>query len=137
MPGHAPTHAVIDEAALKQLIERFYARVRADDLIGPLFNEAVGDWPEHLYKLQSFWSGVMLRSGRYKGRPLPAHIQHADRISAASFDRWLALWRETTMELFEPAAAAALQKKAGRIAESLNLGIRFSRGDILQPREAA
>jgi hemoglobin len=137
MPGHAPTHAVIDEAALKQLIERFYARVRADDFIGPLFNEAVGDWPEHLNKLQSFWSGVMLASGRYKGRPLPAHIQHADRISDASFDRWLALWGQTTSELFEPAAAAALQEKAGRIAESLKLGIRFARGDVLQPRRAA
>lgn len=125
-------HATIDEAALQQLIGRFYARVRADDVIGPLFNEAVGDWPEHLDKLQSFWSGVMLASGRYTGRPLPAHVQHGDRISTASFERWLALWRQTTTELFEPAPAAALQEKAGRIAESLQLGLRFSRGDGLQ-----
>lgn len=130
-------HATIDEAALGQLVEQFYARVRADDVIGPLFNEAIGDWPEHLAKLQAFWSGVMLASGRYKGRPLPAHIRHGDRITSASFDRWLALWRQATTELFEPAPAAALQEKAGRIAESLQLGILFSRGGLARPCETA
>jgi hemoglobin len=128
---HGPARATIDEASLQRLIEHFYARVRTDDLIGPLFNEVVNDWTEHLDKLQSFWSSVMLTSGRYKGGPLPAHIKHGDRISGASFDRWLALWRQTTEELFEPAAAASLQEKADRIAESLQLGIRFAgRGDL-------
>jgi hemoglobin len=137
VPRDSALHATIEEASLQQLIERFYARVRADDVIGSLFNDAVADWPEHLNKLQSFWSSVMLTSGHYKGRPLPVHIQHADRISGASFDRWLALWRQTTAELFEPAAAAALQEKAERIAESLQLGIRFARGGGLQSSAAA
>jgi hemoglobin len=137
MPRDSVLHAAIDEASLRHLIERFYARVRADDVIGPLFNDAVADWSDHLDKLQSFWSSVMLTSGRYKGRPLPAHVQHADRISNASFDRWLSLWRQTTAELFEPAAAATLQEKAERIAESLQLGIRFSRGGGLQSSAAA
>jgi len=130
-------HDTIDESALHQLVERFYARVRADDRIGPLFNEAIDDWPGHLDKLQSFWSSVMLTSGRYKGRPLPAHIRHSDRISPPAFERWLALWKQTTDELFEPAAAAALQDKAARIAESLQLGIAFARGDGLCPSAAA
>jgi hemoglobin len=120
-------YRTIDEAALHRLVDTFYARVRADERIGPLFNEAIADWPEHLDKLQSFWSSVMLTSGRYKGRPLPAHIKHGDRMPAAAFDRWLALWKQTTSELFEPAAAAALQDKADRIAESLQLGIAFAR----------
>ena len=74
----------------------FYARVRQDALIGPVFNGAIGDWPEHLDKLQAFWSSVMLTSGRYKGRPLPAHISHGATITPATFERWLELWRETT-----------------------------------------
>lgn len=41
----------IDEAALERLIPAFYARVRADADIGPLFNAAVHDWAEHLEKL--------------------------------------------------------------------------------------
>lgn len=137
MPRDSVLHATIDERSLKQLIDRFYARVRADDVIGSLFNDAIADWSGHLDKLQSFWSSVMLTSGRYKGRLLPAHVQHADRLSVASFDRWLALWRQTTTELFEPSAAAALQEKAERIAESLQLGIRFARGGGLQSSAVA
>ena len=50
----------ISEEALGQLVQRFYARVRQDPLIGPVFNDAISDWPEHLQKLQAFWSSVML-----------------------------------------------------------------------------
>lgn len=117
----------ITEDALRLLVQRFYARVRGDALIGPVFNRAIADWPEHLEKLQAFWSSVMLTSGRYKGRPLPAHAKHADEIDAASFQRWLSLWRETTDQMFAPPIAAAFQVKAGRIAESLALGIAYSR----------
>jgi hemoglobin len=117
----------ITEDSLRHLVDAFYARVRMDPLIGPVFNAAIADWPEHLDKLQSFWSSVMLTSGRYKGRPLPAHIRHADAISPASFQRWLAIWRETTGEMLDPESALALQEKAARIAESLSLGISFHR----------
>jgi hemoglobin len=117
----------ITEASLKALVDSFYSKVRLDPLIGPVFDAAIDDWPEHLDKLQAFWSSVMLTSGRYKGRPLPAHVKHADSISTASFDRWLGLWRETTDGMLDAASAAALQDKARRIAESLSLGIAFHR----------
>ena len=117
----------ISEEALQVLVDRFYGKVRQDPLIGPVFNGAISNWPEHLDKLQAFWSSVMLTSGRYKGRPLPAHVKHGDSIDAAAFARWLGLWQETTGELFDPPLAAALQDKAKRIAESLSMGIAFSR----------
>ena len=117
----------ISEDSLQVLVPAFYARVRRDPDIGPIFESAVDDWPAHFEKLQAFWSSVMLGSGRYKGRPLPAHVRHADAITGAGFERWLGLWRETTADLFVPAAAAALQDKAARIAESLSLGIAFNR----------
>ncbi|WP_225421207.1 group III truncated hemoglobin [Sphingomonas parva] len=117
----------ITEDGLRVLVETFYAKVRQDPAIGPVFNAAIDDWPEHLEKLQAFWSSVTLGTGRYKGRPMPAHIKHADSISAASFERWLALWAETSGELFEAGPAAALQDKAGRIAESLAMGMAFHR----------
>jgi hemoglobin len=118
----------ITEEALGRLVGRFYAKVRSDALLGPVFNGAVEDWPEHLDRLQSFWSSVMLTSGRYKGRPLPAHLKHGAAMTAERFERWLALWEETTGELFPPAAAESLQLKAARIGESLFLGIRFAAG---------
>lgn len=115
----------IDEAGLARLVDAFYARVREDAELGPIFNDAIGDWPEHLDKLKAFWSSIMLTSGRYKGQPVPAHVKHKGRITLELFERWLALWAQTTNELMVPDAAAALQSKAARIAESLQLAMFF------------
>ena len=115
----------IDEAGLERLIPLFYARVRADALLGPVFNDAVHDWPEHLDRLVAFWSSVMLTSGRYKGNPMVAHLKHKPSLAPEMFERWLALWAEVTEEVMPAAAAAALQAKAARIAESLQLALFF------------
>ena len=120
-------HHEITEESLGTLVDAFYTKVRQDALIGPIFNAAVEDWDHHLPTLKAFWSSVMLGTGRYKGRPLPAHLKHGDAISSEGFARWLQLWRETTAELFDSAPAMALQDKADRIAESLSLGISFHR----------
>jgi len=117
--------AEIDEDGLKRLVALFYQRVRNDSLLGPVFNEAIADWPAHLNQLSAFWSSVMLTSGRYKGNPMAAHLKHGNRISPELFSRWLALWNATSAELMPAAAAAALQAKAARIAESLQLALFY------------
>jgi hemoglobin len=116
----------IDEAVLPDLVDRFYARVRQDPEIGPVFNAAIEDWDVHLEKLAAFWSSVMLTSGRYKGNPFAAHVKHP--LTPAMFERWLALWGQTVDEMFEPAVAAQFRAKAQRIAESLKLGMFFRPG---------
>lgn len=115
----------IDDEGLRRLIEAFYACVRADAELGPVFNDAVHDWPEHLTRLAAFWSSVMLASGRYKGQPVAAHLQHKERITPELFDRWLLLWKQTTDEMMVPGDAALLQAKAAQIAESLQLALFF------------
>ncbi|GGD53179.1 group III truncated hemoglobin [Croceicoccus pelagius] len=115
----------INDEGLGRLVEAFYARVRADEELAPIFNDAITDWPEHLRKLTDFWSSVMLTSGRYKGQPVPAHMRHRSRITPELFERWLGLWTETTDAMMEPAAASALQDKARRIAQSLQLAMFF------------
>jgi hemoglobin len=129
--------AGIDEAGLERLVHAFYARVREDAELGPIFNRAIDDWPEHLGKLTAFWSSVMLTSGRYKGQPVPAHLKHRDRITPELFQRWLALWGETARELMAPEGAAALEAKAARIAESLQLALFFRLDGQPGPRPAA
>lgn len=116
---------LISEDQLQRLIPRFYARVRDDALIGPVFNSAIADWTHHLEKLVAFWSSVMLTSGRYKGNPVAAHLKHLPTITPPMFDRWLTLWTEVTGEMLPAPAAAALQGKAARIAESLRLALYF------------
>jgi hemoglobin len=117
--------AEIDETQLEAVIPRFYARVRQDALIGPVFDGAIVDWDDHLKKLVAFWSSVMLTSGRYKGNPVAAHMKHMGAITPAMFDRWLALWAEVTEEMLPGPTASLLQRKAERIAESLKLALYF------------
>lgn len=119
------TEPEMTEQELADVIAAFYTRVRRDPELGPIFNGTVRDWEEHLQTLASFWSSVMLTTGRYKGNPLAVHMKHVEAISPALFDRWLALWRETTSELLTASVAAQLQAKAERIAESLKLGLFF------------
>lgn len=115
----------VDEKDLARLVERFYATVKADALIGPVFNDAIDDWPEHLEKLTAFWSSLMLMSGRYKGAPMAAHLEHRARITPAMFERWLALWREATEAEMPPAIAGSMQVKAERIARSFKFALKL------------
>jgi hemoglobin len=130
------THGIegIDEAGLQRLVARFYASVRADERLGPVFERAVDDWPRHLDRLAAFWSSVMLTSGRYKGSPMAAHLSHAAALTPDLFDRWLALWQSATEAEMPPAAAAALHAAAARIARSLQLALvsRSAAGHGLQ-----
>ena len=123
------TEPAITQDQLTQVVAAFYGRVRRDPELGPIFNGAVEDWDEHLQTLASFWSSVMLTTGRYKGNPMIAHLKHKSVIEPAMFDRWLQLWRETASEVLDDAGAAAVAAKAERIAESLQLGMFFK----LQP----
>jgi hemoglobin len=118
---------LLEEAAIKPLVGRFYERVRADAELGPVFSEAVLDWDDHHARLADFWSSVMLATGRYKGNPVALHIRHSKALTPAAFNRWLSLWRETTEELLPLPVARAMQAKAERIAESLQLAIRHRR----------
>ena len=115
----------MSEDDIGRLVDRFYERVRRDDVLGRLFNNAVQDWPEHLETLRAFWSSVMLTSGRYKGSPMAAHLRHRGAIRPEMFDRWLDLWRETASATLAGPDAAAVVAKAERIAESLKLALFF------------
>lgn len=115
----------VTEEMIHDLVHGFYAKVRADSEIGPIFARVIGDdWDPHLAKMCDFWSGVMLTSGRYKGSPMLAHMR-LKMIRPEHFQRWLALFRETAKELFAPDIANAFVLRAENIARSLQLGMFF------------
>ena len=120
----------VNEEGLARLVARFYATVRTDPLIGPLFNDAIDDWPEHLEKLTAFWSSLMLTSGRYKGAPMAAHLKHRSRITPEMFDRWLALWRTAIEAEMPPGIAAAMQAKAERIAQNFKFALKLDLASV-------
>ncbi len=109
-------HAPFNEQSIATLVDTFYARVREDDLIGPVFNRVVADWPEHLAKLKDFWSSVVLSAGTYKGNPMMAHLPIPE-MDPEHLERWLSLWNLTLSEIFEPEIAEIFLGKAIMVGE--------------------
>lgn len=119
---------VITEESIKNLVDRFYAKVRSDTELGPIFKSTIGendqDWKPHLRRMYAFWSSVMLTSGRYHGNPMQKHkdLPHFDE---SLFDTWLALFAETAHEVHNTAIAQRYIDRSKRIAESLKLGLYY------------
>lgn len=115
----------VDRASIGTLVRQFYSRVRRDERLGPIFTrEITGDWEPHLEKMTDFWNSVILKSGDYHGRPVPAHLK-LKGVTEADFDIWLALFRETASELFAPEIAVVFIERAERTATSLKLAMFF------------
>lgn len=115
--------APLNQQNIAILVDRFYARIQQDALLGPVFNSAIGDhWPEHIAKLTNFWTSALLASGRYKGNPMMAHLA-IPQMDHHHFSRWIELWSQTTTEVFGPETSTALVAKASGMGERL---IEFS-----------
>ncbi len=97
---------VVGEARLRALVAAFYRRVRADDLIGPMYPP--DDWAGAEKRLADF---LIYRFGgsptyleerghpRLRGRHLPFAIGEAER------DRWLQLMEAAMTEIELPGEA--------------------------------
>lgn len=121
----------IDEAMIHGLVHSFYDQVRADPMLGPVFEARISDWPPHLARMCAFWSSVVLMTGRYHGRPMQAHAPLP--LGGTHFDRWLSLFEATARDVCPPLAADVFIEKAQMIAQSLELGIAMHRGHVLGP----
>jgi hemoglobin len=111
----------LDEELLVALVHGFYAKVRSDAVLGPIFEERIADWGPHLERMTAFWSSVALMTGRYHGAPVPAHARLP--VDWSHFERWLALFRETAHEVCPPEGAAHVIERAERIARSLHMAV--------------
>ncbi len=123
----------IDDAMIEQLVRAFYARVRQDLLIGPIFDARIVDWEPHLQRMCAFWSSVALMTGRYHGQPMKLHLPLP--IDADHFDRWLMLFETTAREVCPAKAADHFIIRAHTIAESLELGIASTQKVLLRKGE--
>jgi hemoglobin len=120
----------IDAVFISHLVERFYAAIREDEILGPIFTKHVADWPNHLARMKDFWASITLESGRYSGNPMQKHIAIGG-LDAAHFARWRGLWDQTLAEVApSPQVADRFRDAATRIGESLLTGIEIDRGGL-------
>ncbi|UOQ96478.1 group III truncated hemoglobin [Hymenobacter sp. 5317J-9] len=114
---------ITTEADVKLLVDTFYAKVNQDALLDPIFNGfAQVDWSKHLPNMYDFWSGLLLGTGRYRGRPFPKHVPLP--IDATHFQRWVALFLMTVDELFAGPTAEEGKLRGQAIAQVFEARLR-------------
>jgi len=120
----------LDEAVVGRVVERFYERVRQDDLLGPIFAERITDWPVHLGRMKQFWRSVLLGTGEFSGNPMVKH-QGIPGLEERHFAHWLDLFYQTLREECpQSAGVTEYGARARMIAESLLIGIEMRRDGL-------
>ena len=108
---------------LSRLLRHFYADVRQDPLIGPIFNTQIKDWKHHLEVIASFWETIIGGPSTY-ARPMP--MKHLTlRLREEDFERWLFLWQANCRAQLSGDVAKEMIDLANHIAHRLRtiLGI--------------
>jgi len=113
---------VITEESIRLMVDAFYADVRADAVLGPVFENALhGRWSEHMPRMYAFWGRILLGTGDFQGNVFGTHMALAG-IEPEHFVHWLSLFRDTVTRIFEDAPASEILEIADRIAGALQLG---------------
>ncbi len=116
----------ITEDDIAAITQAFYASVRADDLLSPIFNKVIGTtddkWGPHVDHINSFWSNIFLKTGRFTGSPLAKHAP-LPGLTPAHFTRWLELFASAGQKTLPPAKQQAFSQTANRIAQSFQMAL--------------
>ncbi|WP_204345713.1 group III truncated hemoglobin [Psychroserpens algicola] len=113
------------------LVKTFYDKVRADETLGPFFNETIKDWEAHLDHLTTFWETSLFMTKtleeKYYGNPLEVHVKvdamHDNSITEMHFGIWLNLWAQTLNSLFEGEVAENAKRRARKMGTFMYLKI--------------
>ena len=128
-----PTTELCTEEEIKHLVHSFYAKVRVDPMLAPVFASHVQDWDAHLPKMVDFWSSVLRKTARYRGTPMPTHAA-LPGLTPTLFERWLELFRATTAAQPNQAFRERADEVARRVAQSLWFGYQLYREPDREPR---
>ncbi|ADV49238.1 group III truncated hemoglobin [Cellulophaga sp. E16_2] len=105
-----------NRADVSVLVRSFYAKVRVDKVLGPIFNGIITDWETHLELLTDFWETQLFLKRKYHGNPIKAHNEVDKKmnygVTPEHFGLWLNLWFETIDELFTGDTAFIAKNRA-------------------------
>ena len=112
----------LNKESIATLVHTFYDDVRADAVLAPVFNAAIGDhWETHLGRMVDFWCTTMLKTQQFQGNVFGKHMALSG-IEPEHFRRWLLLFEATAARLFDAPLSAEFALVARRIAASLQFG---------------
>lgn len=112
---------------VSDIVRGFYAAVREDEILGPVFDSAISEWEEHLEKLTDFWMMQLFGGKAYNGNPIVKH-QAVDRqtggqISPFHFGIWLNLWFATIDRGFIGENAELLKHRARKMQTPIMIAV--------------
>jgi hemoglobin len=109
---------------ISRLLRHFYADVRQDPLIGPIFNARIKDWKDHLEIIASFWE-TLAEGPRTCARPMPVKHQPL-QLTEEHFERWLFLWQANCRAHLPIEAARQMIHLASHVAHKLQMILGIS-----------
>ncbi|MCA9575912.1 MAG: group III truncated hemoglobin [Sandaracinaceae bacterium] len=109
----------VDAASIERFVRAFYGRVQQDPVLAPIFASRIVAWEPHLARMVHFWSAILLAAPGFMGNPMQKH-RELSGVAPEDFERWLALFEATLLEVYEPDVAEAVLTRARRIAARLS-----------------
>jgi hemoglobin len=118
------------------MVNAFYEKVKADDVIGYIFNDVVNvHWKKHLPVMYRFWENALFYTGTYEGNPMELH-RHLHRLlplTTDHFKRWNLLFDTTVDEMFEGKTATLAKQRAWSISTVMQIKILQQQDQVTQP----
>ena len=107
------------------LVDSFYNRIKKDELLGPIFNRHIKDWPIHLEHLTDFWETNLFMVAKFKGSPMRKHFEvdkaEDHSITEYHFGIWLNHWFQTIDSLFTGERAQLAKNRARQMGSHFYL----------------
>ena len=104
---------------IKLVVNTFYKRIQQNNVLGPIFEERVGNkWNEHLEKMYRFWQTILFNEHTYSGAPFPPHARMP--IDESHFIIWVKNWTNTVDEFFSGPIAEEAKKRGTLMAAIFN-----------------
>jgi hemoglobin len=111
---------------IELLVDTFYSKVKADELIGYVFTDiAKVNWEKHLPVMYSFLENMLFYTGSYTGNPMELH-KHINRLyplTVEHFVRWNLLFNISVDELFAGEKAELAKQRAKNISAVMQIKI--------------
>lgn len=102
---------------LLRLLHHFYADVRQHQLLGPIFEQQIENWPAHIEKIADFWTQVTGGPSGYGGGMPARHIPLG--LREEHFKAWLGLWDINCQQWLSADCAGELSALARQIGQRL------------------